>query len=277
MNRAFFYPVTIMSDNKYPPLRTILLDMDGVLWRSYQPVIEIQELFDKIQELDCQVYCVTNNSTSTVDGYLERLRKFGVELSQEQIITSAEATASYLEDKLNEGDPVYVIGEDGLKETISRHGFKLTNQDETEQPGAVVVGLDLDLTYKKIYLAANFIRTGALFIGTNPDRTFPMAGGIAPGAGSIISPVESASGIAPIIIGKPEKFMYQLALDRSGSSPEETLMIGDRLDTDIHGAQRMGILSGLVLTGISTQEDLQSWQPKPDFVGGTALELVGKL
>jgi len=251
--------------------------MDGVIWRSYEPVIDINALFSQIQELECQAFCVTNNSTSTVDGYLERLNNYGVELSPEQIITSGEATASYLEDCVSEGSSIYVIGEDGLKDTITRHGFCITDDPEMDLPGAVVVGLDFNLTYKKIYLAANAIRNGALFIGTNPDKTFPMPDGIAPGAGSIISPVESASGTPPVIIGKPEKYLYQLALSRAGCLPEETLMVGDRLDTDILGAQRLGIRTGLVLTGISSLGEVENWQPKPDIIGETVHDLLEKL
>jgi 4-nitrophenyl phosphatase len=266
-----------MSKVRYPPLKTILLDMDGVIWRGYEPVIDIQALFDKIQQLECQAFCVTNNSTTTVGGYLERLSNFGVNLSSDQIITSAEATASYLEEHSKKGSPIYVIGEEGLKETISNHGFKISDQPETDQAGAVVVGLDFNITYKKIYLAANRIRDGALFIGTNPDKTFPMAGGIAPGAGSIISAVESASGSSPVIIGKPEKYLYQLALTRSGSLPEEALMLGDRLETDIQGAQRLGIRTGLVLTGIASLEDAENFLPGPDLISETALELLENL
>ena len=139
------------------------------------------------------------------------------------------------------------------------------------------MGLDFQLNYEKIYHASNFVREGALFIGTNPDKTFPLQGGLAPGAGSIISPVEVASGVTPVIIGKPEKYLYQLALSRSGSLPEETLMLGDRLDTDIHGAQQLGIRTGLVFTGISTLDDVEDWQPKPDFIGETALDILENL
>lgn len=266
-----------MPKDNLPPLKTILLDMDGVIWRGYEPVIDIQALFEKIYQLECQAFCVTNNSTSTVDRYLEKLRAYGVDLSPAQIITSAEATASYLEKHLQGGSSIFVIGEDGLKETIAKNGFKITDQPETDQAGAVVVGLDFDITYKKIYLAANLIRDGALFIGTNPDKTFPMPGGIAPGAGSIISPVETASGTAPVIIGKPEKYLYQLALARSGGLPEETLMLGDRLETDILGAQRLGIRTGLVLTGIASREDGENWQPGPNLIGETAIEILEKL
>jgi len=266
-----------MSKINYPPLKTILLDMDGVIWRGYEPVIDIKSLFDKIDQLGCQPFCVTNNATSTVDGYLEKMKNFDVELSSDQILTSAEATAKFLEDHIQKGSSVYVIGEEGLKETIAKHGFDISDQPETDHSGAVVVGLDFNITYKKIYLAANLIREGALFLGTNPDKTFPMPGGVAPGAGSIISSVESASGTVPVIIGKPENFLYQLALERSDSLPEETLMLGDRLETDILGAQRSGIRTGLVLTGISSLEDAENWKPRPDMIGETALDILENL
>ncbi len=251
--------------------------MDGVIWRGYEPVIDIKALFDKLHQLGCQPFCVTNNATSTVDEYLEKLRNYDVELSSDQILTSAEATAEYLEDHIQKGSSVYVIGEGGLKETIARHGFGISDQPETDNPSAVVVGLDFNITYKKIYLAANLIREGTLFIGTNPDKTFPMPGGVAPGAGSIISPVEAASGTVPVIIGKPEKYLYQLALERSGSLPEETLMIGDRLETDILGAQQAGIRTALVLTGIASLEDAENWKPRPDIIDETVIDILENL
>ena len=251
--------------------------MDGVIWRGYEPVIDIKALFDKIHQLGCQPFCVTNNATSTVDEYLDKLRNYDVELSSDQILTSAEATAEYLEDHIQKGSSVYVIGEEGLKETIARHGFGISDQPETDHPSAVVVGLDFNITYKKIYLAANLIREGTLFIGTNPDKTFPMPGGVAPGAGSIISPVEAASGTVPVIIGKPEKYLFQLAMARSGSGPEETLMIGDRLETDILGAQHAGIRTALVLTGIASLEDAENWKPRPDMIGETVLDILENL
>jgi len=251
--------------------------MDGVIWRGYEPVIDIKALFDRIHQLGCQPFCVTNNATSTVDEYLDKLRNYDVELSSDQILTSAEATAEYLEDNIQKGSSVYVIGEEGLKETIAKHGFGISDRPETDHPSAVVVGLDFNITYKKIYLAANLIREGTLFIGTNPDKTFPMPGGVAPGAGSIISPVEAASGTVPVIIGKPEKYLFQLAMARSGSGPGETLMIGDRLETDILGAQQAGIRTALVLTGIASLEDAENWKPRPDMIGETVLEILENL
>jgi len=266
-----------MPNDSSLALKTVLLDMDGVIWRGYEPVLDIQKLFEFINHCGCQVYCVTNNSTSTVNGYLDKLKGFGVDLDPSQIITSAEATACYLSDEFPESGSIFVVGEEGLKNTISSHGFQVTAQTEDPEIKAVVVGLDLQLTYQKIFLAANLVRNGVLFIGTNPDKTFPAPMGIAPGAGAIISPIEVASGIKPLFIGKPEKHLYLLALKRSGSLPEETLMIGDRLETDILGAQRLGIRTGLVLTGIASRNDGENWAPGLDIIGDTALEILEKI
>ncbi len=260
-----------------PPFKTILLDMDGVIWRGYEPVLDIKALFDKIEEIGCQAYCVTNNATETVESYLGKLRKFGVDLTSDQIITSAEATASYLINHIDPGSYVYVVGEDGLKETISKYGFVITRNPDKDVPNAVVVGLDFKISYEKIYVAANLIRDGVLFVGTNPDKTFPYMDGVAPGGGSIISPVESASGTASVMMGKPEKHLFELALARSGSSPEETLMIGDRLETDILGAQQIGIKTALVLTGIASLQDAENWNPGLDFIGKTALDILDSI
>ena len=266
-----------MPNDNFPSLKTILLDMDGVIWRGYEPILDIKELFDRIEQLGCQAFCITNNATETVEGYLKKLKKFNVDLDPTQMLTSAEATVWYLSENIPPGGSIYVIGEEGLKETIARKGFNVTTLAESEEVDAVVVGLDFNINYQKIFLAANLIRDGVLFIGTNPDKTFPGPLGFYPGAGSIISPVEAASGITPIIIGKPEKYLYQLALKISGSRPDETLMIGDRLETDILGAQRAHLRTGLVLTGIASRKDGENWEPGVDIIGETALEILEKI
>ena len=266
-----------MPNDSTPPLKTILLDMDGVIWRGYEPILDSKDLFDRIQQRGIQAFCITNNATVTVESYLAKMEGFGVKLDPAQMLTSAEATAWYLSENIPAGGSIFVVGEEGLKETIARKDFIVTDQAESEAVHAVVVGLDFNINYQKIFLAANLIRNGALFIGTNPDKTFPGPQGLYPGGGSIISSVEAASGIKPIIMGKPEQHLYQLALKRSNSLPQETLMIGDRLETDILGAQRLGIRTGLVLTGIASRNDGESWDPGLDIIAETALEILEKI
>jgi len=259
------------------PIKTILLDMDGVLWRGPEPILNILGLFNQIRSMGCLVYCVTNNSTHTVDSYLEKFQNLGVELSSDQIITSAEAAALYLADRFPEKGSVFTVGEIGLNESLIQKGFKIAVSPEQEDLIAVAVGLDRNLTYQKIDQAAQAIVTGKHFIGTNPDQTIPAPNGTAPGAGAVISAIEAASGQKAFMIGKPEKHLFALALSRSGSSAAETIMLGDRLDTDIWGAQKMGIKTGLVLSGISTRRDGENWDPAPDIIADNALAVLEKL
>ena len=251
--------------------------MDGVLWRGDDPVLDIRKLFERLMQSGLKVYCITNNSARTIEYYLHKLGKFGVDLNRNQIITSAEAASTFLSNKYPQGGNVYIVGEEGLIETLKRSNFIQILEPEQNNILAVVAGLDRNLTYKKLAKATQLITTGVPFIGTNPDKSIPVPSGIAPGAGSVISAIEAASGIKATIIGKPEKFVFQLALDRANCSPEEAIMIGDRLDTDILGAQNIGIKTGLVLSGVTTVEQAESWDPAPTMIAENAAYIVENL
>jgi 4-nitrophenyl phosphatase len=140
-----------------------------------------------------------------------------------------------------------------------------------------VAGLDRELTYQKIRQAAHLIQRGALYIGTNPDRTLPTPAGSDPGAGAIISAIEAAAGCPALILGKPHGWLFQLALQKAGCGPGEALMIGDRLETDILGAQKLGLRTALVLSGISTAQEAQIYCPGPDIIAENALEVIKNL
>ena len=259
------------------PLKTILLDMDGVLWHGSKPVLEIRLLFDRIQELDLQAFCVTNNSTRSVSYHLDKLKGFGVSLDPSQILTSAEATADFLEGKFRKRGSLFVIGERGVRDALEKSGFQILEDGSAKDVIAVVIGLDQDLTYRDLNLAVHYIRQGAYFVGTNPDLTIPTPTGAAPGAGAIIRGVELSSGKRAHVIGKPHSALYSLALARAKSLPEETLMIGDRLETDIFGAQQMGIRTAVVLTGIATKEQAATWDPKPDIIAANAHQVLDEI
>ena len=130
----------------------------------------------------------------------------------------------------------------------------------------VVSGIDRAFTYDKLKAATTHIRNGAVFIGTNGDHTFPVPGGLAPGAGSILAAIEAATDTRPVIIGKPEKPMFEISLQRLGTRPEETLMIGDRIETDIEGAQNASMKTALMLSGVAKQADIINMNPAPDYV-----------
>jgi 4-nitrophenyl phosphatase len=259
--------------NQNPPNRNIkglILDMDGVLWRWPDPIGDLPGLFAFINQRGWKVVFLTNNATLSARQYTEILNNFGFPAHIRQVINSAEATGEYLKEKYPHGGSIFIIGEDGLRETLERFGFNRSGDGHI----AVIVGLDRQLTYEKLSQASLSIQDGAEFIGTNPDTTIPTHRGIEPGAGSILAAVQVASGHLPVVIGKPSSVMYQIALSRLGTSPKETLVIGDRLDTDIAGGQAAGCLTGLVLSGVAKEEDLPGFSQAPDYIASDLHELL---
>jgi 4-nitrophenyl phosphatase len=254
-------------------VQALILDMDGVLWRADSPIGDLPAAFASLERKGYAALLATNNSTRTVDQYLDTLANLGVFLEPWQIVTSSEAVGDYLQAKYPQGGPVYVVGEDGLLDAMRRRGFYI----DTHQALAVVAGMDRQVTYQKIAVANRLIRSGALYIGTNPDKTFPTPDGLIPGAGAIIIAIAAAAGVEPLILGKPKPYLYQLGLQRLGLQPEQVLVVGDRLDTDIAGAQEIGCRTALVLSGVTNQADAQAWQPPPDWIGADLTTLVAQL
>jgi 4-nitrophenyl phosphatase len=195
----------------------------------------------------------------------------GVDLEPWQVINSGQAAAYLLHARFPQGGPVYIVGEEGLARSLVEQGFYAADKNVL----AVVAGLDRKINYDKLDVAARFIRDGAIYIGTNPDATFPSPGGVTPGAGVILAALQTASGITPIIAGKPERAMFDLALSRLGTSPQETLAIGDRLETDTAGAQRVGCRAALVLSGVTGKAAAEAWTPRPDLIALDLTTLLG--
>jgi len=236
--------------------------MDGVLWRGSEAIGDLRSIFTQINEIGWKVIFATNNASRTIQQYIDVLSSFGVVAEPWQIITSATAATSYLISQFPDGGPIYIIGEQGIIEACNEHGFY---QSETDAI-AVVVGIDRKLTYDKLKNATLLLRSGVPFIGTNPDRTFPTPQGLVPGAGSILSALTTASDVVPIIVGKPEPTMYMIALGRLNITADQALVIGDRLETDIASAQRIGCHTALVLSGVTSSDQAITWQPAPDII-----------
>ncbi len=234
----------------FQAIKAVILDMDGVLWRGDEVLPGGEAFFAFCQQHDIAYAFATNNSTRTVEMYIEKLGGIGISARPEQIITSAVATADYIAREYPVDTPVYVIGGAGIRQALARKGFR----ENSEQPGLVVVGMDVEVTYEKLKVATLLIRDGAVFIGTNGDRTFPIPEGLAPGNGSILAAIQTATDVKPLVIGKPETAMYDVALRRLQAQAGQTLMVGDRLETDILGGQRASLQTALVLTGITTHE-----------------------
>ncbi len=257
-------------------IQGLIIDLDGVLWRGDQPLGPLPEWFQRLQALGLRWVFATNNATRTIDMYLEKFARMGLtDIRPDQIVNSILAAVYALRQRWPQGAPVYIIGETGLFQGLAEAGFPFT--DDLEAIQAVVVGLDRQLTYDKLALGTLAIRRGAWFIGTNPDRSFPTPEGLKPGAGAILAALEAATDVAPTIVGKPEPFLFQLALERLGTPPEATLVVGDRWETDILGGQRVGCPTALVLSGVTSRDQARTRNPAPDLIVedfGTLIRLL---
>ncbi len=243
-------------------IKGLILDMDGVLWRGSETIGTLSAIFSRLYARGWQITLATNNATSTIPQYISRLNSYGVDVKPWQIVNSAIAVAQYLADRFPKGGPVFAIGESGLLNSLEERGFYHNNQEAI----AVVVSMDRQLTYEKLRKATLLIRSGIPFIATNPDRTFPSPEGLVPGAGSILAALEAACDISPVITGKPSPAMYQIALSRLGLTPHAALVVGDRPETDIAGAQAIGCHTALVLSGVTSKDEAYTWQPAPDLI-----------
>lgn len=265
--------MTFSGDVNIMDIRAVILDMDGVLWRGSEQIGNLKKIFNILIKNKIQFVLATNNSTRTPQQYIEKLQNFGVLLSERQVVTSSQVAAEYLMSHLRLHKEVYVIGEDGLKAAIMNNGFVL----EENNAYAVVAGMDHDFDYKKLSIANTLIRSGAIFVATNNDLTFPTPHGLAPGAGSIIAAIQASSGIAPVIMGKPEAEIFRICFDRLNINPENILVVGDRLETDIAGGQRVGCPTAMVLSGVTTEDEVRSWFPAVDFIFQDLETLVDRL
>jgi 4-nitrophenyl phosphatase len=254
-------------------IKALILDMDGVLWRENEPIGDLPAIFNKLIDHGIRFVMATNNSTHTVEQYVEKVRSFKIPVEAWQIINSSLATVSLLKERFPDGGPVFVVGERALIDTLQSGGFHHVTDDNTPVL-AVVAGMDRTLTYDKLKKATFLIRSGIPFIGSNPDRSFPTPLGLAPGAGAVLAAIQAATDVSPEIAGKPSIHMYKLALERLQTRKDETVVVGDRPETDILGGQRIGCLTALVLSGVVNRAQASVWQPAPTFITSDLSELV---
>jgi len=257
-------------------VNALIIDMDGVLWHGNQPIGGLNDFFETLRTIQIPFILATNNASLTPQQYIEKFSKMGVEVYKNEILTSAMATAHFLSKQYTpETTRVFVIGESGIKEPLLEKGFTLTGlyeiNDRTESnsktgPHIVVCGLDREISWDKLATATLNINAGTAFIGTNGDTSLPTEIGETQGNGAILAALTAATGITPTIIGKPEPIIYQQAMAILKSKPEETIAIGDRLDTDILGAVRSDIRSLMVLTGVSNQKDATESPFQPTWI-----------
>lgn len=251
-------------------LKHLILDMDGVLWRGETPMPGLERLFATLKDLNVGYVLATNNATKVATQYAAKLARFGVEVPPERILTSAEATASHLRQLHPAGTSAYVVGEDGLRRAMGDAGFDVIVSDgfvgQDARAELVVIGFNRHVCYGQLASAAHLVNHGAQFVGTNPDVTFPSEVGPLPGAGSLLAFVQAATGATPTIIGKPGRAIFNEALGRLDARPEQTAMVGDRLETDIRGAKDAGLRTILLLSGVTSRKKAEQSQLKPDLI-----------
>jgi len=257
-------------------VRGVLFDMDGVIYVGNQPLPGVQEAFDYLAETGRKWLFVTNNASQTSIQFVEKLAKMNLRVEPEQVLGSAEATACWLAKQVHghgwKNGPVIVMGQAGLKTALTNYGFDLTT--DPDQAAYAVVGINFEMTYDDLANVTLAIQRGARFIGTNADVTYPSERGPLPGAGSILALLATATGQQPLVIGKPNAGMYEQAMARLALCPAETLMVGDRYDTDIAGAISLGIQTAGILTGVTSRIEFEQAIIPPQLIVNDLPDLV---
>jgi HAD superfamily hydrolase (TIGR01450 family) len=244
-----------------------LLDLDGVVYLAEQPVPGAAAALAAARERGMRLAFVTNNASRTPDQVADLLAKVGVPADPAEVVTSAQAAAHYLADRLPAGSPVLVLGTTGLVQAVTERGLRPVFTAD-DRPAAVVQGFFPDITWRNLAEAAVAIRHGAFWLATNSDATVPSPRGPLPGNGALVAALQHALGRPPAATtGKPDPSMHAESVERSGA--RTPVVVGDRLDTDIEGATRVGCPSLLVLTGVSTPAMLLTAAPayRPDYLG----------
>ena len=281
-----------------------IFDMDGVLYRGNVVMPQARETLDRLRGAGWQVFFATNNSTASRTDYVTRLASLRLGGDEEHVVTSAYATAHYLERLEPRPKDVFVVGADGLRDEIRAVGIGvrtaealpgahppraaaadgespaamreyLTHLELPPVPDTVVVGLDLHLTYARLAEAQRALLGGARFIASNKDRAYPVEGRLLPGAGSIVKALEVASGREALCIGKPEPFLFQEVIRRAGADAGPVVVIGDAPEYDIVAAHKVGAVGVLITTGLTDRAAVAgvTGDAVPDHVIGSLDQL----
>jgi len=261
--------------NTVKNLKLYLFDLDGTLYLGDRLFPFTIDLLRRIKETGGMYMFMTNNSSKSVSAYIEKLQKLGIPATEDEFITSSQATAYYLKNN-HPTAKLYVCGTESLKAELRSQGFTITeNLQEVE---CIVMGFDTELTFRKLHDVSFLLCTRELpYIATNPDYVCPTEFGSVPDCGSVCDMIYNATGKRPVVIGKPEALMPQLAMAKNGYGKKQTVVIGDRIYTDIRSGIRAGTVTMLVMSGETTREILDASPEKPDFVLKDASEILNAL
>ncbi len=240
-----------------------VIDMDGVLYRGDTVLPHVNDFLGVLNTHNVPYVLATNNSTRLPEQYVEKLASMGLVVTADRIQTSGQATAAWVKERYPRGTTVYVLGMNALETAVYGDGYFVRAGKDAQ---VVVSGADFEMTYEKLRTAALAIRRGAAFVATNGDTTFPTEEGLIPGAGAILAALVAATSVTPEIIGKPSTGMLLQGAALLGSEPAHTVMLGDRLDTDILAGQRAGFITMMVLTGVSTIDEVAASDLQPNVL-----------
>ena len=260
-----------MTDHEASTGLSYLMDMDGVLVHEEHLVPGADRFLAELQSNGTPFMVLTNNSIRTPRDLQARLRRSGLDLPETAIWTSALATATFLGNQRPNGS-AYVVGESGLTTALHDIGYVLTDSD----PDYVVLGETRTYSFEAITTAIRLVERGARFIATNPDATGPSRDGSLPATGAVAALITRATGRDPYYVGKPNPLMMRSALRSIGAHSASTLMIGDRMDTDVVSGLEAGLRTILVLTGISTRESVEGFPYRPTLVLDSVADLIGR-
>lgn len=246
------------------PYTTYLIDLDGVIYRGNELLPGAKEFIAWLEANHKKYLFLTNNSFATGAQVLAKLTKLGIPADEAHLMTAGQAAVQNIARRLP-GGSVYVVGESSLADLVRAQGLTVAAKD-AQKADAVLVGLDRDFDYAVMTSAMNAVRAGAFFVTINRDPVLPIQGGFIPGCGALAAAIEVSSGVTPEVVGKPEPMLLREAMQRLGSQPGETVMIGDTLSVDIQAGHNAGTHTLLVLSGSSSQADIASYPVKPDSV-----------
>ena len=265
-----------MNKETISKMKLFLFDMDGTLYLGNSLFDFTIPLLNAIRASGGTYLFMTNNSSKSVEDYIEKLKKLGIPSTREDFITSSQATAYYLH-KHHEGKRLYVCGTESLKKELRSEGFSVT--ENLEEVECIIMGFDTELTFQKLHDVSYLLltRPEIPYIATNPDLVCPTEFGSVPDCGSVCAMIFNATGRQPLVIGKPAPLMPILAMDRLGFTKEETCVIGDRIYTDVKSGLNAGITGILVMSGETTPEILAESKDKPHIVLENAGEILNYL
>lgn len=252
--------------------RCFLLDMDGTIFLGERLLPGARQLLQLLRRRGMQYLFLTNNSSSHRGRYATKLRRLGLDVNEDEIFTSGEATARYLKQQ-KPGARIYLVGTPALEEEFAAHGFRIVQ----DNPDYAVLGFDTTLTYEKLRRLCNFVREGRPYIATHPDVNCPTEDGFKPDIGAMMALVEASTGRkADVIVGKPNPPLIAAVEAKTGVPIDQMCMVGDRLYTDI-ALGRAGVTTVLVLTGETQRADLTDAPHQPDYVMHNLVELTAAL